>query len=112
MVSNRSNKGRAAGRCQGAVAPGWGNSDYPGVTDWQAWMDEQDAETTVVLHIETALGYKNAEEIISVPGVDMVYAGPGDSSIELGHPGDYNHPDVRALRYFLAVLSIVHISGL
>ena len=25
----------------------------------------------------------------------MVYAGPGDSSIELGHPGDYNHPDVR-----------------
>ena len=78
-----------------AVAPGWGNSDYRGVRDWQDWMDEQDQETTVVLHIETALGYENAEEVISVPGVDMVYAGPGDSSIELGHPGAYDHPEVR-----------------
>merc|ERR1711964_240454 len=34
-----------------AVAPGWGNSDYRGVTDWQAWMNEQDQETTVVVHV-------------------------------------------------------------
>ena len=78
-----------------AVAPGWGNSDYRGGVDWQGWMDEQDEETVVVLHFETALAYENAEDLISVPGVDMVYAGPGDSSIELGYPGDYNHPDVR-----------------
>jgi 4-hydroxy-2-oxoheptanedioate aldolase len=78
-----------------AVAPGWGNSDYRGVTDWQSWMDEQDEETTVVLHFETKRAYENAEELISVPGVDMVYCGPGDSSIELGHPGDYDHADVR-----------------
>ena len=77
-----------------AVAPGWGNSDYRAVTDWRAWMDEQDQETTVVLHIETALGYRNAEDILSVPGIDMCYVGPGDSSIELGHPGDYDHVDV------------------
>ena len=24
----------------------------------------------------------------------MVYIGPGDFSIEMGHPGDYDHPDV------------------
>jgi 2-keto-3-deoxy-L-rhamnonate aldolase RhmA len=78
-----------------AVAPGWGNSDYRGVTDWQGWMDEQDEETFMVVHIETALAYENAEEILSVPGIDLCYAGPGDSSIELGHPGDYDHPDVR-----------------
>ncbi len=78
-----------------AVAPGWGNSDYRGVTDWQRWMDEQDEETVVVVHFETALAYKNAEDILSLPGIDMCYVGPGDSSIELGHPGDYNHPEVR-----------------
>ncbi|MBB27697.1 MAG: hypothetical protein CME25_02185 [Gemmatimonadetes bacterium] len=39
-----------------AVAPGWGSSDYRGVSDWQVWMDEQDEETLVVVHIETALG--------------------------------------------------------
>ena len=24
----------------------------------------------------------------------MVYVGPGDFSIEMGHPGNYDHPDV------------------
>lgn len=78
-----------------AVAPGWGNSDYRGVTDWRSWMDEQDEETVVVVHFETALAYQNAEDILSLPGIDLCYVGPGDSSIELGHPGDYNHPEVR-----------------
>ena len=78
-----------------AVAPGWGNSDYRGVLDWQAWMDEQDEETLVVVHIETALAYENAEEILSTPGIEMCYVGPGDSSIELGHPGNYDHSDVK-----------------
>ena len=78
-----------------AVAPGWGNSDYREVTDWQGWMDEQDQETAVVVHLETVRGYENAEEILSLPGVDMCYVGPGDTSIEFGHPGDYDHPAVR-----------------
>ena len=58
-------------------------------------MDEQDEETLVVVHFETAVAYENAEDILSLPGIDMCYVGPGDSSIELGHPGDYDHPDVR-----------------
>jgi len=77
-----------------AIAPGWGNSDYRMVDDWQSWMDEQDEETTVVLHFETIKAYDNAEELVSVPGVDMVYCGPGDTSVEFGRPGDFNHPDV------------------
>jgi len=77
-----------------AVAPGYGNSDYIQPDDWTAWMGDQDLETTLVVHIETKLGYENAEEIVSTPGVDMVYVGPGDFSIEMGHPGGYDHPDV------------------
>ena len=78
-----------------AVAPGWGNSDYRAVTDWKGWMDEQDQETTLVVHLETVRGYRNAEEILSPPGVDMCFVGPGDTSIEFGHPGDFDHPEVR-----------------
>ena len=77
-----------------AVAPGYGNSDYVQPENWVDWMAEQDKETTLVVHIETRLGYKNIEEIVSTPGVDMLYVGPGDFSIEMGHPGDYDHPDV------------------
>ena len=78
-----------------AVAPGWGNSDYRAVTNWKGWMDEQDQETTLVVHLETVRGYRNAEEILSLPGVDMCFVGPGDTSIEFGHPGDADHPEVR-----------------
>jgi 2-keto-3-deoxy-L-rhamnonate aldolase RhmA len=77
-----------------AVAPGYGNSDYVPPRDWAAWMRDQDAETTLVVHIETRAGWERAEEIISTPGVDMVYLGPGDFSIAMGRPGDYDHPDV------------------
>src|SRR5262249_59374765 len=51
-------------------------------------------ETVLVVHIETRTGYEHAAEIISTPGVDMVYVGPGDFSIEMGHPGEYDHPDI------------------
>tara|TARA_Y100000590_G_scaffold414909_1_gene512194 strand:- start:3694 stop:4524 length:831 start_codon:yes stop_codon:yes gene_type:complete len=77
-----------------AMAPGYGNSDYVQTSDLAEWMVEQDAESTLVVHIETRLGYENAESIISTPGVDMVYCGPGDFSIEMGRPGEFDHPDV------------------
>ncbi len=77
-----------------AVAPGWGNSDFQDVHDWKTWIKEQDQETLLVVHLETRKAYDNAEEILSTPGIDMVYCGPGDTSIEMGHPGDYLHPDV------------------
>jgi len=77
-----------------AVAPSLGNSSYVPTSDWKPWMANQDEETTLVVHIETRVGYENAEEIISTPGVDMVYFGAGDFSIEMGHPGQYDHPDI------------------
>jgi 2-keto-3-deoxy-L-rhamnonate aldolase RhmA len=77
-----------------AIAPGYGSSGYLQPPDWSVWMKEQNEETCLVVHIETKAGYEHAAEIISTPGVDMVYVGPGDFSIEMGHPGNYDHPDV------------------
>ncbi len=77
-----------------AVAPAWGNSSFAPVPEVKPWMDEQDEETTLIVHIETRAAYENAEQIISTPGVDMVYVGPGDFSIEMGQPGKFDHPDV------------------
>ena len=80
-----------------AAAAGMGNSDYDLPSDLGTlghWMEEQDAESTLIAHIETRLGYERAEEIVGAPGVDMVYVGPGDFSVEMGRPGQYDHPDV------------------
>ena len=78
-----------------AAAPGYGNSDTIIPEDHGAWLKEQDEETSLVVHIETKVGYERAEEIVSTPGVDMVYVGPGDFSVEMGHPGNQEHADVR-----------------
>ena len=78
-----------------AAAPGYGNSDYCKVADHRAWMAAQDEEISLVVHIETRRAYERAEEIVSTPGVDMVYVGPGDFSVEMGQPGQPDHPDVR-----------------
>jgi 2-keto-3-deoxy-L-rhamnonate aldolase RhmA len=49
--------------------------------------------TVVVLQLETALGVQNAPDIAEVPGVDVLFIGPGDlrlsMGIELGTPIDH-----------------------
>lgn len=78
-----------------AGAPCFGNVDYDWPDNHRAWLRKANAASAIVLHIETALGYENAEEIVSTPGVDMLYVGPYDFSIAMGQPGDYDHPDVK-----------------
>ena len=78
-----------------SLASGYGNSDYVRPDDKRAWMDEQNEEITLCPMIETREGYDHAEEIISTPGVDMLYVGPGDFSVAMGQPGNAEHPDVR-----------------
>ena len=78
-----------------AGAPCYGNVDYVWPADDRAWLRKADQSTVVVAHIETALGYENAKEIVSTPGLDMVYVGPYDFSISLGYPGQYDHPQVK-----------------
>lgn len=77
-----------------AGAPAFANVDYQSPPDHKAWLVDADESTILVAHIETADGYRNAEEIIATPGLDMLYVGPYDFSLSMGHPGDYSHPDV------------------
>ena len=87
-----------------ATASGYGNSDYLKPSLKSQWIKEQDSETTAVIHIETKLGCQNAEEIITTPGVDMVYVGTGDLSIDMGYPDDKDHPEVvEAMSKILAI---------
>jgi 2-keto-3-deoxy-L-rhamnonate aldolase RhmA len=50
------------------------------------------ANTMVVLQIETAAAVERRDELLSVPGIDAVMIGPVDLSISLGVPGDFEHP--------------------
>ena len=49
----------------------------------------------VALMIEKKNAVENLEEILAVPGVDMVQFGPADYSVNIGVPGEFDHPDVK-----------------
>lgn len=52
------------------------------------------ASTLLVLMIETAEAVANADQIAAVPGVDVLLVGANDLSMELGIPGELDHPEM------------------
>jgi 2-keto-3-deoxy-L-rhamnonate aldolase RhmA len=55
-------------------------------------VEHANANTMVVLQIETKRAVKMRDELLSVGGIDAVMVGPVDLSISLGVPGEFQHP--------------------
>lgn len=56
-------------------------------------------QTFIVIQLEDADAVACADEIAAVPGVDVLFFGPGDFSILSGFPGQMDHPEIeRAMR--------------
>ena len=60
--------------------------------DWQKYQAEANAESLVVVQIETPEAADQAEAMAAVSGVDVLFVGPMDLSVNLGHPGDFTPP--------------------
>jgi 2-keto-3-deoxy-L-rhamnonate aldolase RhmA len=52
--------------------------------------------TLLVLMLETPQAIENADAIAAVPGVDALLIGTNDLCLEMGIPGQFDHPDVAA----------------
>lgn len=61
------------------------------VTDY---TDRVDAETTVLLQIETRAAIEQATDIAAVDGVDGIFFGPADIAADIGRLGQPLHADV------------------
>src|SRR5690242_15990526 len=55
-------------------------------------LKEEDHATTVIALIETRLGIDNVDAIAAVDGVDCLYLGHVDLSVDLGVPGQNDDP--------------------
>jgi len=55
-------------------------------------IEHKNANTMVVMQIETQLAVDKREELLSVPGIDAVMVGPADLSVSLGVGGEFLHP--------------------
>ena len=53
-------------------------------------------ETLLVLMLETPKAIANADAIAAVPGVDALLIGTSDLTMDMGIPGEFEHPDVIA----------------
>lgn len=78
-----------------AAARLWGISNQEYYSKADVWPLDSEGEILTILMIEDTLAIANLEEILSkVPGVGAVLIGEGDLSQELGHPREYEHPEV------------------
>jgi len=54
-------------------------------------------DVVVVLMIEKQGAVDHLEEILSIGGIDMIQWGPADYSMSIGRPGNWHHPDIKAI---------------
>jgi len=62
----------------------------------------------VILQIEDKEALDDIEEIAALPGIDMLFFGPGDFSQSIGVPGQANHPKIQEARERIALAAIKH----
>ena len=72
--------------------------------------EEGNAETLVIIMLETPEGIANAEAIAAVPGVDMLLIGSNDLCTEMGIPGQLRHP--RLLEAYQTVAKACQQNGI
>ena len=61
----------------------WGVRDYHSRAD--VWPLDPGGELLAIIQIETPEGVENIDEIISVPGVGVIFIGPSDLSTAMGY---------------------------
>ena len=72
---------------------GYGHAmDYLLTQSFSQYVKEANRETMVITQCESKEGLDNLEEIVNVPGIDIIFIGPADLSQSLGVPGQLDHP--------------------
>lgn len=66
------------------------------------------ADTFLVIQIETEEALANIDAIAGTPGVDGLFIGPGDLSLRLGCPLDWKHPKMIAAQATVAAAASRH----
>ncbi len=60
------------------------------------YIRDAEKELCLLVQVETKEALAQIEAIAAVDGVDGIFIGPSDLSASMGHPGQPNHPEVRA----------------
>lgn len=64
--------------------------------DISDYLKQANHEVLTIIQIETAEGVAQIDDILQIPGIDVVFIGPNDLAASLGHLNDLKHPNVVA----------------
>ncbi|MHB8629718.1 MAG: HpcH/HpaI aldolase family protein [Aggregatilineales bacterium] len=70
-------------------------ADYAQTMPLNEYVQQANAETLVVIQIETQQAVEQLPEIIGIEGIDVIFIGPTDLSQSYGEPGQPQHPSVQ-----------------
>lgn len=86
-----------------------GNADgaYCGV-ELDSYLKEANAQRFVVVQIEDPEPLDDLDAIAALPGIDMLFFGPGDFSQGIGAPGQWEHPKLVEARKRVADAAARH----
>lgn len=77
------------------------HGEYPSPAA-KTYLEERGKNVVVMIGIESVPAIENLEKILDVGGIDVIFIGPNDLSIQLGVPDDYAHPKfVEATQYII-----------
>jgi 2-keto-3-deoxy-L-rhamnonate aldolase RhmA len=74
------------------------------------YVEAANRESVVVVQVESANAINNVESIAAVAGVDVLFVGLTDLSLDLGVPAQYDHPKV--VQSLDQVLQVARSAGL
>lgn len=63
----------------------------------EAYIEQRNEGTVFIPMIESVPAVENLDAICSIPGVHAVFVGPGDLTVNMGIPKEYDHPDLIAM---------------
>ncbi len=72
-------------------------SDYGLTGPLGDYVKEANHETLVIVAVETMQAVENLKDILSIPGIDIIFIGPTDLSSAMGYPGQVTHPEVQKM---------------
>ncbi len=76
--------------------------------DFNDYLRQANEKRFNILQIEDPEPLNELEQIAALPGVDMLFFGPGDFSQGIGVPGQFDHPKVIETRRRVAEVAAAH----
>lgn len=61
---------------------------------FQEYLKDADCQTLIIPLIETREAVENIDDILGVPGLEMIFFGPADLSASYGHLGEWEGPGI------------------